>query len=71
MTQKRSKATPHHTGVALGIGKCSAASSSSEFNAQTHSDQSRFAVDMIARRFRVSPATARANVEAFGFGGRQ
>ena len=68
MTRKTSKATPHHTGVALGIAKLGS-SCSSEFNAQAHSDQSRFAVDLIARRFRVSPATARANVEAFGFGG--
>ena len=70
MTLKTSKPAPLITAVTgLGIGICSAALSTSEFNARTHLDQAAFAVDMISRRFRVSPATARANVEAFGFGG--
>ena len=54
------------SGPGLGIGNSSPASSGSENTPRTHSDQARFAVDMIARRFRVSHATALANVEAFG-----
>ena len=68
MTQKRSKPAPLATGT--GSGNCKAvAACIPEFSARTHSDQSAFALDMIARRFRVSPSTALAHVEAFGFGG--
>ena len=54
------------SGPGLGFGSSSAALSKSENSSLTHSDQCRFAVDLIARRFRVSHATALANVEAFG-----
>ena len=68
MTQKTSKpACGDRTG--LGNGISSAAISRPEFSARIHLDQREFAVDLIARRFRVTAATARANAEAFGFGG--
>ena len=54
----------------LGDRFCSAAPTGFEFSARTAYDQSA-TVQMIARRFRVHPATALAHVEAFGFGGRR
>ena len=58
-------------GAGLSDRFSSAASTVTEFSARTHLDQSAFAAEMIARRFRLAPATARANAEAFGFGGAE
>ena len=70
MTHKTSKPAPLCKAVTgLGNGISSAATSRPENSARGHLDQSAFAVDLIARRFRVTHATARANAEAFGFGG--
>lgn len=67
MVYKKMRPAPAvQSGPGLGIGNSSPASSGSEFTLRTHSDQARFAVDMIAGRFRVSRATALANAEAFG-----
>ncbi len=67
MTYKKMKPAPaDQSGAGLGIGNSSPASSVSENTLRNHADQARFAIDMIARRFRVSHATALANAEAFG-----
>ncbi len=67
MTYKKMRPTPaDQSGAGLGIGNCSPASTGSKSILYTHSDQAVFAINMIARRFRVSPATALANAEAFG-----
>ncbi len=67
MLQKQLRpAAPCQAHADLGIGNSSPATSISENTLRTHSDQARFAVNVIARRFRVSHATALANAEAFG-----
>lgn len=67
MTYKTLRPTPAvQSGAGLGIGISSPASTGSETTLRTHSDQARFAVNVIAHRFRVSHATALANAEAFG-----
>ena len=69
MTYKKMRpGTAVQSGPSLGIGNSSPASTGSKSILHTHSDQAVFAVNMIARRFRVSPATALANLEAFGLG---
>ena len=54
------------SGPGLGIGNSSPASTGPKSNSQTHAEQAHFAVNLIARRFRVSHVTALANAEAFG-----
>ena len=68
MTTKQLRPAPLAKVTGLGIS-LSSPERSPEFNARIALDQSSFARDMIARRFRVSSSTALAHVEAFGFGG--
>ena len=65
MAQKQLRPPALDTRNGLGNAKLTS-SCKPEFSACTHSEQAGFAIDMIARRFRVSHATALANAEAFG-----